>query len=829
MYQSGGKNKTKGLNGGNFPNPLASSEEKQSKDYGLSYAKAIYNQWGKFNEDSSLYRRRYNIFERNRNYANGTQDTAIYRQLLNSFDTDSGSGSMMNLDFTPVPILPKFVRIVVNKILSQAPYPNVEAIDPLSSSAKDAEKKRVEMLVNAKPLIKEIKEKTGEVVGADPDNIPDTLEEAEIFFGQNIKTSAEVAAQIATNLTLEWSNFNDSIFRRCVNDICVTGMAVTKRNNDPNYGITTEYVDPSYFIHSYTEDPDFNDVTYAGHIKRMSIQELKRVAGDQFTEEEYEDIARAAQKMYNYDSASMGSRSLDNLTGMTKYGYDEYIIDVLDFEFLSNDVIYFEEKENRHGNVGFHYKGDKYKHPSNSVFGRKPVRMDNLVVYGGSMIVCSNKIFSYGKLTNIPKNIHDITRATLSYSAVSVNMRDMVPKSMVDSCIGFADQIQLSHLKIQQSMAKAKPDGIIIDIEGLENVQLGKGGELQPLELHDIYEQTGVFYYRSKNPEGGFQNPPIREIGNTIRNINELIGIYNHYLRMIRDTTGINEVMDGSSPKGDQLVGVRQQAISAGNNAIYDITNSSLMLYKKVCADIVKSIQIIPNDSVIFRVYENAIGAENMKVISSFSDLYMFNFGITVVKDMEEVEKQYLENNIQISLAQKELDIEDAIAIRQLKDINQAEKLLILRRKKRMAAQQQTAMQNSEMQAQIQQQSAQQAAELRAQEMQMQAQMKAQEMQLDAQLKIQVEQALHEMRKEIEMIKAEAYAYSKDGENNFKRDIESMKEDRKDDRVKKQAVEQSKLISQRDGRRGELTAEEAKEVSETGSVSNSIISRLLGR
>ena len=519
MYKSG-KKQGSILSSGNFPNPLASAEEKATIAYGEKYAKAIHKQWGKFDETSSLYRKRSSVFERNRDYANGTQDTTIYRQLLNTYDPNNGDGSMMNLDFTPVPILPKFVRIVVNKILSQSPYPNVEAIDPLSSSEKDKQKKKMEMLVNAKQMISQIKEKSGQVVGADPESIPDTLEEAEIFFGQNIKTSAEVAAQIATNLTLEWSDFNDSIFRRAVNDITTVGMAVVKRNNDPNYGIVAEYVDPSKFIHSYTEDPNFYDMTYAGHIKTMSIQELKRIAGDQFTEEEYEHIARTAQKMYNYDAASLTRRQYDSNSNGVKHGYDEYMVDVLDFEFLSNDSIYFEEKENRHGNVGFYYKGESYKAPKNSVFERNPVKMDNLVVYGGSMVICCEKIFSYGKKTNIPKNIHDITRATLSYSAVAVNMRDMVPKSMVDSCIGFADQIQLSHLKLQQSIAKAKPDGIIIDIEGLENVQLGKGGDLQPLELHDIYEQTGVFYYRSKNPEGGFQNPPIREIGNTIRNVN---------------------------------------------------------------------------------------------------------------------------------------------------------------------------------------------------------------------------------------------------------------------------------------------------------------------
>ena len=397
----------------------------------------------------------------------------------------------------------------------------------------------------------------------------------------------------------------------------------------------------------------------------------------------------------------------------------------------------------------------------------------------------------------MPRNIHDISRTNLSYSVCATNLLDMMPKSMVDSCIGFADQLQLTHLKIQQAVAKAKPDGIIIDIEGLENVQLGRGGELQPLDLHDIYEQTGVFYYRSKNPEGGFQNPPIREIGNSIRNINELIGLYNHYLRMIRDATGINEVMDASTPKSDSLVGVRQQALAAANNAIYDITNSSMVLYKKVCSDIVKCIQVIHPESVLYKIYENAVGKENMSVLSSFRNLAMYNFGVTVVKDMEEAERQYLEQNIQVALGQREIDLEDAIAVRQLKDLGQAERLLIVRRKKRMATNQQIAQQNSAQQAQVQQQSAQAASQARQQELQMEAQLKAQEMQLKAQLEAQLEQVKHGFRREIEMIKAQATLGFKETDENFREKLEVLKEDRKDERVVKQAEEQSKLISQR--------------------------------
>jgi hypothetical protein len=400
----------------------------------------------------------------------------------------------------------------------------------------------------------------------------------------------------------------------------------------------------------------------------------------------------------------------------------------------------------------------------------------------------------------------------MSYSAVATNLDDMVPKSMIGSTKGFADMLQPTHLKIQQAIAKAKPDGLIIDIEGLENVQLGKGGELQPLELHDIYEQTGVFYYRSKNPEGGFQNPPIREIGNSIRNINELVNLYNHYMRMIRDVTGVNEAMDASTPKGDALVGVREQAIAAGNNAIYDITNASIILFQSVCEDVVKCLQVLPKESVIFDAYANAVGKSNMNVISSFENLPMFNFGVTVMKNMDDRERQFLEQSIQMSLQQQAIDLEDAMAVRELKDVEQAERLLSLRRTKKQQRQQQIAQQNSQMQAQQAQQAAQQASQARQQELQMESQLEMQKIQAKAQADIQVAQALHEFKKEIEMIKAQATLGFKTDDQEFKQKIEVLKEDRKDERVDKQAVAQSKLMSQRKDQRGELLQDNTKEI-----------------
>ena len=805
--QSNSRNKSR-----NFPDPLASQEKKASKKYGLDYAKAIEGQWGKIADSGSMYKKRAKMFDRNRDYANGTQDTSIYKRILTSLDPSSGDGSLVNLDYTPVPILPKFARIIVNKILSRSPYPNLEAVDPLSSSEKDKEKRRIKTQVQIKPQLEELKAMTGGLVlDKDPEELPDTLEEAEIFLDTNVKTDAEVAAQIATNMTLEWNDFSDNTYRRCVNDLVACGMAVVKRTNDPSYGIVTEYVDPAMFIHSYTEDPSFDDLVYAGHIRRMTIQDLKRHAQGQVEEDEFKKIAEHAARSKGYDMSKLNQSYYDSHLERNIYGYDEYTIEVLDFEFLAVDTMHFEEKENRYGNTNFYYEGFNYKERTGGVFSRTPRKMEIVNVYGGFYVPGSEFLIGYGLKQNMPRNMHDISRCRMSYSPVAVNIRHMMPKSMVDSCVGFADMLQLTHLKIQQAIAKAKPDGLIIDIEGLENVQLGKGGDLQPLELHDIYEQTGVFYYRSKNPEGGFQGAPIQQIPNSIRNINELIGIYNHYLGLIRDTTGINEMMDASTPKGDTLVGVQQQAIAAGNNATYDITNASMILFKKVCQDIVKCLQILPTDSVIFEVYRKAVGSENMEVLSSFNDLPMFNFGVSVRKEMEDQERQFLEQNIQQSLAQKEIDLEDAVAIRNLKDINQAERLLIVRRKKRMEQQQKMAQENSQMQAQQAQQAAQAAAQAKQQELQMAAQLKAQEMQLKNQLEIQLEQAKHEMRKEIETIRAQATLGFKTDDQEFKEKLEVLKEDRKDDRVDIQASKQSKLISQRKDQRGELEETEKEE------------------
>lgn len=790
---------------GAFPDPTAPALVKASNEYGKKYAKAILSQWGGIDNTQGLFQKRQREFERNRDYAQGTQDTRIYKQILSSLDPTNNDGTLLNIDWSPVPIVPKFVKIVVNKILARKPYPNVDAIDTISRTEKEERKARIKAAIENKDFLKEMRQ-MGVQLMDDIDSLPDTTDEAEIFLDTNIKIAAEIAAQISTNLTLEWNSFNDSVFRRAVEDLVVCGVAAVKRENDPNHGIVERYVDPSGLVHSYSEDPTMRDLVYAGEIRQMSIIDLKRIAKN-LTEDEWRKVAVSNQSKFGNDSSKLNSMWYDPTSGRNSYGYDDFRVTVLDFEFIGLDQQVYEEKQSQYGNIGFYYKGEEYKMPTQSVFDRKPFYMDVMCLYGGIYIPGADKLVSYSKKHNQPRNIHDISRTTLSYSIVYTNFRRMMPKSMVSSIVGFADQLQITHLKIQQAIAKAKPDGIMIDIEGLSNVSLGNGGELSPLDIQDIYEQTGVMYYRSKNPEGGFQNPPIREINNAIRNINELVALYNHYLGMIRDATGINEVMDGSTPKGEALVGVREQALAAANNAIYDITHSSMVLYKKVCEDIIKCIQILPFDSVLYNTYVKAIGKESMNTIKQFEKLPMYNFGVVVQTEMDDTDKMYLEQNIQQSLAQGEIDLEDAIAIRKLRDIDQAERLLIVRRARRIKRRQQEAQANIQNQIQAQNSAAQAKMQADAQIEQVRAQSKLQVESQLMQLEMQKIQLEYQLKSQLEGIKGENATRAASVSASMKKDLHNMQEDRKDDRIKKQTADQSKLISQRQGLRGEIQDE----------------------
>jgi hypothetical protein len=793
------KNKERGsvLNSGTFPNPFATPEEKQLDSYGLMFARGIESQWELTEAQNTFFRNRIAEFEEARDYAYGRQNTQIYKTILSALDNNDNDGSLLSLDWRPVPILPKFRNIVINKVLSRNIRPNLEAVDPVSLTEKDDMKAELRALVRAKEMLVEA-EKMGLEVPVDTSTIPETTEETEIYIETSVKTSAEIAAQLAVQLTYEWNDFNETTLRRCVEDLVDCGMCVIKRENDPNYGIIQKYVNPSHFVHAYTEDKNFSDINYAGHVERITVEEANRIAKGHGRELDKEQLLSIGS-YYNQRNNNDFRRRIDNDI------YDQmshFVVDIVFFEFITTEKVWFEEKQDKYGNKKVYKKGTTYKQPTNSVFERKPHCMEVEVVYKGAKIVGTDTLLYYEKCSNMPRSLYDIKRTKMSYVPMAVNFREMQPTSLITKVRGFADMLQITHLKMQQAIAKAKADGLSIDIEGLENVDLGTGGSLDPLDLHDIYEKTSVFYYRSKTIDGQRTGNPIMPIPQPIRQIQDLSNAYNFYLNLIRDATGINDVMDGSSPKGEQLVGVREQAMEMGNNAIYDVTHTTHLLFKKVTEDCVKCLQILPSDSVLFKIYENAIGKTNMKVLNSFKKIPMINIGVNVIMDMDDIQKSYLEQNIQVSLAAKELDIEDAIAIRNLEDIDQAEQLLIIRRKKRIKQNQEIAAQNSQMQSQMNVQTAQAKSQGDMQLEQMRSELEMQKEQMKHELLMQQLEFEWQKKLELARIESDGKITQKEYDHINRSELENKREEAKDVRVKKQAALQSKMIEQRKGTGG---------------------------
>jgi hypothetical protein len=818
---SNNSNKSKVSSGHlSFPDPLAKAEVKMDDSYGLQYAKAIDAQWGLSATDTTgLFSMRWDEFESNRQYANGTHNTDKFKTMITSQDPTAADGTYLSLDWKPVAIVPKFVKVVAEKILSRRLYPSVEAVDPISSTDKENKKAKMEFAIENKELIQGASQ-AGVNTGVDPNKIPDSTEEAEIFDGYSLKANSEIAGQLAISLTLDWSDYEESVHRRCVYDEVELGMGVNKRVLDPNYGIINRYVDPHLFVHSLTDDRLMKDIVYAGDVERIPIAELKRRAGDKFTEEEYGELAKNVGSFFGNDISKLKEHSRGHGGIINSYGYDSFLIDVLNFEYKTTETKIYEEKVNRWGNKGFYKKDDNYQAPENSVFERKPYKLEYEVTYGGTYIINSNKIYGYSKGQNMPRNIHDISRTNLSYNVSCVNLRNMIPQSFVSNIKQYADMLQLTHFKIQQSIAKAKPDGLIINIDSVENTNIGMG-EMTPLQLQDVYEQTGVFYYRSTDPEGQRVNPPIASIDNQIRNIRELIGIYNHYLNMIRDVSGVNEVVDGSSPSSEALVGVRQQAISASNNALNDIASSSINLYHKTCQDILKCLQVLPQESVLFKIYEKAIGQSSMEILASFKDIPLYNYGVKVSREMSEEDKLYLEQNMQVLMSKERLDLEDAMAVRQIRDVDQAQRLLSIRTKRR-----QNMMDKRKMEAIY---AAADADAQRAQKTDASAiQRKAQETKFDimtidakAKAEIQVGRMLHPLKiKEIQEKNIGSLGFNQD-EQTFKKNLEVMKEDRKDERLDTQTSHQAELIEQRKTGEKPVIIEKEKE--------NNIAEQLIGK
>jgi hypothetical protein len=765
-----------------FPSQVVPDAEKASWEYGSQVASAIETEWfdqGRTN--GNRYLTSWNNFHSLRLYARGEQPTQKYKDELSI----NGDLSYLNLDWKPVPVISKFVNIVVNGI-SQKEF-DIKAFsqDPESVKKRTNYATAIAEDMFAREQIALAQQTLG--IDASQSNIPppllpETKEELELHMQLSYKQSIEIAEEEAISTTLAKNRW-ELTKRRINEDLVVCGIACAKTNFNKSNGVTIDYVDPAHVIYSYTEDPNFEDIYYVGEVKSITIPELKKQF-PQISEEELEKI----QKM-------PGNRQY--ITGWGNY--DANTVQILYFEYKTYMNQVFKLKQTDNGLEKVIQKTDEFNPPPADTYDRVSRSIE--VLYSGAKVLGTNTMLKWELAENMTRPASDSTKVEMNYALCAPRMYKGRIESLVSKITGFADMIQITHLKMQQVLSRMVPDGVFLDMDGLAEVDLGNGTNYNPAEALNMYFQTGSIVGRSLTQDGELNRGkvPIQELTSSASGakLQSLIQTYNYYLQMIRDVTGLNEARDGSIQDKDSLVGIAKMAANQSNIATKHINQASLYLALRICENISLKIADVLSFPLTRNALIESISLYNAQTLGEISNLNLHDFGIYLELEPDEEERAQLEQNIQIALKNNGIDLEDAIDIRQIKNLKLANQLLKQKRKKKIKRDQAQQKQMIDAQAQANAKASEAAAMAEVQKNQAMTESKVQVEQAKSQFEIQRMQTELTVKQQL---MAQEFEYQKQLAQ-IKLGVESEKEkeieDRKDKRVKLQGTQQSQLINQR--------------------------------
>jgi len=758
-----------------FPSQVVSDAEKASIEYGNQVAQAIELEWfDRGRSNGNKYLTNWNNFHQLRLYARGEQSIQKYKDELSI----NGDLSYLNLDWKPVPILSKFVDIVVNG-MSQKSY-DIKAYsqDPNSVKKRTEYASKLYNDMTAKSYLDMLKTTLGIDLyeSPDPSLVPEDKEELELHMQLSYKQSVEIAEEEALS-TVFAQNKYDLTRRRINMDLTTIGIAAAKTSFNTAEGITVDYVDPAYMVYSYTEDPNFEDIYYVGEIKSITIPELKK----EFPNISKKELERI-QKM-------PGNRQY--ITGWGNY--DENTVQVLYFDYKTYHNQVFKIKQTDQGLMKAIEKPDTFNPPENDNFERVSRSIE--------VFLGTDTMLKWELAENMSRPYADTTKVAMNYAICAPRIYKGRIESIVSKCIGFADMIQLTHLKLQQVLSKMVPDGVYLDMDGLAEVDLGNGTNYNPAEALNMYFQTGSIIGRSYTQDGEMNagKVPIQQLTSSSggNKINSLIQTYNYYLQMIRDVTGLNEARDGSTPDKSTLVGLQKLAANASNVATRHIKQSSLYITLKLAENVSLKIADALSFPLTAESLKNSISTFNVKTLEQVIDLNLYDFGIFLELEPDEEEQAQLEQNIQAALAQGGIDLEDAIDLRQIKNLKLANQMLKIKRKRKMAQDQANQQANIQAQAAAQAETAEKTAMAEVQKQEAISGSKVQYEQARTQMEIQKMEVASQL-KQLEMQQQFNYDLQlKQAESQASMQKDQIKEDRKDQRIKMEGSQQSEMISQR--------------------------------
>ena len=776
------------INPTNFPSQMASDAEKATPEFGLRIGQSIMYEWFARTGNNCRYYSQWIDFHRIRLYARGEQSILKYKE---QFQID-GDMSHINLDWTPVPIIPKFVDIVVNGMNDRLFHVKAYAQDAMSADKRSKFQEMVEADMVAKDFLVQAKQESGiDAFNVPEDELPENDQELSLYMQLKYKPAIEIAEEEAINQILDQNRYNDTIRKRVDYDITTIGIGVVKHSFVPGTGVKIDYVDPANLVYSYTESPTFDDCFYFGEVKQVPITELIKIKPD-ITKEELAYVQQLGSAWYNYWGILRPYRS--DL-------FNKDVVTLMYFNYKTDKKYVYKKKYLENGGVRVIEKDENFNPPEGTEerFERIEKRID--VWYEGIMVLGSKVLLKWELAENMVRPKSASQYALPNYIAVAPRMYKGMIESITRRMIPFADLIQMTHLKLQQVLSKIVPDGVYLDADGLNEVDLGTGAAYNPEDALRLYFQTGSVIGRSFTQDGEFNHGkiPITELSKNSgqAKIQTLIATYNQYLSMIRDVTGLNEARDASSPNPDALVGVQKLAALNSNTATRHILEGSLFITKRLSEAISNRVADILEYSDFKEEFSMQIGKYAVGILDEVKELYLHDFGIFIEVAPDEEEKAQLEANIQTALQRDQISLEDAIDIRQMKNIKIANELLKLKRKNKQKQDMQQEQAKVQMQTQGNIQSSQASAQAALQKVQAEAQAKAQLAEAQMNFDIQKMQVEAQIKQQLMSVEFNYNMQLKGMEVDNIKQIEDDAEKAKDQRTKMQATQQSKLIEQR--------------------------------
>lgn len=724
-----------------FPSQSVDDATKSSMDYGMEVARGIQNEWFKKSSGTGRFVQNQRDFHKLRLYARGEQSVQKYKDEFSV----NGDLSYLNLDWTPVPIIPKFVDIVVNGMQDRLFKIKAFAQDPTSVKERTDYVDSVQEDILAEDFIENMNSKLGiDTRNEKAPGTPKTTEELELHMQIGYKPSIEIAHEQAMDNVFQRNNYPE-LKKRLDYDQAVLGIACAKHTFNNTDGIKLEYVDPSNLVYSYTEDPNFEDVYYFGEIKQIKTNELKKEFPG-LSNEKFDEIVKTSSNYKNYDySNNDASNESDSNT-----------VTVMYFNWKSWEKSVYKIKETSTGASKAIKKDDKFDPPKDQRTRFEKVAMAREVIYEGVMALGSNELLKWEKASNMVRPDANASMVMMNYVVSAPRMYKGKISSLVGRMITYADLIQLTHLKLQQTIQRMTPSGVYLDADGLAEIDLGNGTNYNPQEALNMYFQTGSIIGRSMTVDGEMNSGkvPIQELpGGGGQQSQMLIQAYNYYLNMIRDVTGLNEARDGSDPDQYALLGVQKLAAANSNTATRHILHSSLY----ITATLAEAISVRIKDVLEFHPQRDAfiggIGRFSVGALQELNTLYLHDFGIFLELEPDQDEKQLVENNIQIALSKDQIHLEDVIDIRRIKNVKLANELLKHRRNKKIESDQARAEANIKAQSEANGKAAQTAEMAKAQAEQIKAQSKVQV--LEAQTNFDIKKVEHEAITKRELMKYE--------------------------------------------------------------------------